>query len=88
MSTDAEREAIAWAEREGRTKRTHKFTIREVRGYEVMADDPCRYILEIARETGGGGSNAYLHALSEADFKALGVAVTLMLNGADLPVVK
>lgn len=71
------------AEREGRTKRVNRFVIREVRRNEVMADDPCRYMLEVQRYNWGS-----LHALTEADLKALQVAVTLMLNGADLPVQK
>ncbi len=71
MSAEDDGTEIAAAEYRGRTERVVAWKIREVRGFEVLNEDPCRYILEVIRST-GSGSMGSLHAVTEADLKALG----------------
>ncbi len=68
-----------------RTMRTTTFRFREVRGHGVLEDDPRRYMLEVVRIE-GRGSTAQLHAVTEADVKALVEAGIVMLTGGPLPV--
>lgn len=78
-------ERVAAAERVGRTERRTEFQIREPSKYEVLPDDPRRYVLEVIRGH-GGGSTAHLNTVTEADLKALASTCAQALNGFPLPV--
>jgi hypothetical protein len=74
-------DAAYFAEIEGRKKRANRFRVRGVRGFEVMEDDPRRYMLEIS-----AGNTGHLNAMTEADLKALYHVVGLMVHGQAMPI--
>lgn len=83
--TDEEQERAAVAERLGRTERRTEFQIREVGIYDVMPDDPRRYLLCVTHRH-GGGSSTDTAPVTEADLKRLHEVTGAMLRGEELPV--